>query len=139
MAASHERAADVVGDISTSSDQFIYPARAGWAERTTYQYEPLDDATSCVRLLTLLPGEPFTRLCVVLQNVAFNAQHQPSYEALSYAWGSAEDPALVTVGELESDTIAITQNLAVTLPYLRYSDRCRTLWIEAVCTHSDRS
>jgi hypothetical protein len=58
----------------------------------------------------------------MLNNVPFNTQDPPSYEALSYAWGSNKNPACVTVGEAGSDTIAVTRNLAAALKHLRHRD-----------------
>jgi len=71
---------------------------------------------------------------------------KPDYEALSYAWGAAENPEIVyiynslpTQGEdfnrdLQScATLSIRQNLGCALKYLRYKDRIRKLWIDAIC------
>jgi hypothetical protein len=69
----------------------------------------------------------------------------PKYEALSYMWGSPKDPqtAYIEMQSLPSShsmgtgpnhaTFSIGQNLASALRYLRYKDRTRTLWIDAVC------
>jgi hypothetical protein len=104
-------------------------------ERTTYLYDPLDDEKKQVRLLTLLPGSPSSVLRVLLNIVSFNTKEPPTYEALSYTWGSSDNPVYLTIGETGNDTIAITQNLAATLPYLRYRDRPRVLWIDAICVN----
>ncbi|KAL6865857.1 hypothetical protein ACO1O0_001956 [Amphichorda felina] len=60
----------------------------------------------------------------------------PEYEALSYTWGSAhsrraiivEDPALNTRTKL-----LVTKSLAIALHHLRYRDRARALWVDAIC------
>ena len=57
----------------------------------------------------------------------------PVYEALSYAWGSEANPASIVVVEGEREyTLAVTQNLAEALRHLRYDERPRTLWIDAI-------
>lgn len=74
-----------------------------------------------------------------------------SYEALSYAWGSAEIVAAVFVqlseiknGDRRDDvhpgnpfsteySIGVTANLAEALRYLRYEDRPRRLWADGIC------
>ena len=56
----------------------------------------------------------------------------PDFEALSYAWGSSENPVNIFLGESGNHTLAVTQNLAEALPYLRYKDRARVLWIDAI-------
>jgi hypothetical protein len=104
-------------------------------ERTTYLYDSFDDEKKQVRLLTLLPGSRSAVLRVLLNIVPFNTKEPPNYEALSYAWGSSDNPVYLTVGETGNDTIAVTQNLAVTLPYLRFQDRPRVLWIDAICVN----
>ena len=59
------------------------------------------------------------------------ADNPPLYEALSYTWGSADNSVEIKVAS--SKTITVTQNLANALPYLRYADRPRFLWIDAIC------
>lgn len=71
---------------------------------------------------------------------------KPDYEALSYAWGTADNSELVYIcssvdaqGEdfnVSSHSCALLRiraNLACALRYLRYKDRIRTLWVDAVC------
>ena len=67
---------------------------------------------------------------------------KPDYEALSYTWGSAATPEIAYVGKSfaavqdvtdSPTTLALGQNLACALKYLRYTDKTRRLWIDAVC------
>lgn len=62
-----------------------------------------------------------------------NETLEPEFEALSYTWGSMEDPSAVLVGRTGSSTVQITRNLAVALPYLRNENEPRMLWIDAIC------
>ncbi|KAI0811755.1 HET-domain-containing protein [Xylaria sp. FL0064] len=69
----------------------------------------------------------------------------PSYEALSYAWGSPEKNDIIeivvprtTANTALSDSflsrkLPITHNLELALRYIRFRDRPRTMWIDAVC------
>lgn len=57
----------------------------------------------------------------------------PIYEALSYVWDIIGDPVDIKIGPSGSDRLFITQNLATALPYLRYENEIRTLWIDAIC------
>lgn len=109
--------------------------RSKQCPKSPYRYEPLAKDGSHVRLMTLLPGEPASELRMLLSNVTFDTRPPPFYEAMSYAWGSTETPAFVTVGESGSTTVAVTQNLAIALPYLRYQHRPRILWIDAICVN----
>lgn len=73
---------------------------------------------------------------------------EPSFEALSYTWGSQSeaDEALVshsspnhTSSEIGdgSEKFSLSTNLAAALRHLRYPDRSRTLWIDAICIDQD--
>jgi hypothetical protein len=93
---------------------------------------PLDKEAQEVRLLTLLPGSFASEIRVCIQNWPFSGVYVPDFEAFSYTWGSAEN--LMTIfGETGQKTLSITQNLARALPYLRYEDRPRLLWVDAIC------
>lgn len=105
------------------------------------------------RLVTIHPGEYDDDIAVNLSNVVLvdiaesqfddksvddpwywvsGAPHLEQYEALSYVWGSLENPSYVVVGE-EERCIPITRNLDVAMRHLRYPDRPRVMWIDALC------
>lgn len=155
---------------------------------TTYQYSPLDIGASEIRLLKLLPGPFDPKIRIDIDNVVLTKDHVPQFEALSYAWGSAESRGNMFIGTkmrtsnrllqraavtsrakamrstnspvrsiidkkkrrtsnrlaqtatvklgatlVSRRTLAVTQNLATALRYLRYSDRQRVLWVDAIC------
>jgi hypothetical protein len=56
------------------------------------------------------------------------------YDALSYTWGSTEKAATITVN---GSTMHITLNLFVALQHLRFEDKDRILWIDAICINQD--
>jgi hypothetical protein len=59
----------------------------------------------------------------------------PDFEALSYAWGSTECYSKINVGTLGKDKLPIPENLEIGLRYLRYEDKPRILWIDAICVN----
>ncbi|KAH7348375.1 heterokaryon incompatibility protein-domain-containing protein [Rhexocercosporidium sp. MPI-PUGE-AT-0058] len=119
-----------------------------------YTYSPLASAfLGDIRLIRLWPGP------VAAEEIRLEIFHEvsfatPQYEALSYAWGCPDhtDVALVceavdrrgkrttrkhldeTMDELISTSrLGIARNLAVALRHLRYPDRDRILWVDALC------
>jgi hypothetical protein len=100
-----------------------------------YEYLPLNESAGEIRLLHLLPGHFTSPIRVVLESTPFSPDAPPDFEALSYTWGSPENPIDIFVGASGCYTLAVTQNLAEALPYLRLEDRARTLWIDAICVN----
>ncbi|KAF2490269.1 HET-domain-containing protein [Lophium mytilinum] len=73
---------------------------------------------------------------------------RPRYEALSYAWGSADDPKdayvhysstyLSSGSECTfSARLQIRRDLASAMRHLRYPRKTRALWIDAVCINQE--
>ncbi|KAI1372126.1 heterokaryon incompatibility protein-domain-containing protein [Hypoxylon crocopeplum] len=93
-----------------------------------------------VRLLEILPGLPSDKICVQLHHVTLDERNPPPYEALSYTWGSPENPVSIEVASLSThDTyeLHVTQNLATAIIHLRHHDRSRTIWADAICINQD--
>ena len=105
-----------------------------------------------IRLLHLLPGPASAEMRIKIETVTLSADQYPQYEALSYAWGSAENPSSIVVtvdhayesktrgqslekivNSSTSRSTSVTKNLAEALPYLRDATEPRTLWIDAIC------
>ncbi|CAF9941440.1 MAG: hypothetical protein ALECFALPRED_009142 [Alectoria fallacina] len=100
--------------------------------RTPYQYLSLNEDLKEVRLLTLHEADIEADIHISINTVPLRPDNPPSFEALSYVWGSPENSVDIQVG---SGTLAVSQNLAEALPYLRYKDRARILWIDAICVN----
>ena len=98
--------------------------------RAPYQYTPLNEDLKEIRLLTLHGGRFKADIHISIHTVPLTHDNIPTYEALSYVWGSLENRINIQVG---GHTLAVTQNLAEALPYLRYKDKPRVLWIDAIC------
>jgi hypothetical protein len=127
-----------------------------------YTYKPLNAAKAEIRLLSLLPGGFSDDIEIEIFHVESNypeeeksrkrrsanlertfellqvgeSSRTPSYEAVSYAWGSEVDPSFISIrdkGQLGSSSLPVTQNLAEAMRYLRREDEARIFWIDAVC------
>lgn len=79
---------------------------------------------------------------------------QPKYEALSYTWGPTEDSEIAyiepemqncTAAAILNDrreggecvTLELRQNLTLALRHLRYADKVRVMWIDALCINQE--
>jgi hypothetical protein len=91
-----------------------------------FTYQPLGEPKLEIRLLDLLPGEG-----PVLCNLrTVKLSNLDEYEALSYCWGKPTPRRIIRI---DGHKVAIGPNLYTALQYLRLKDRCRTLWVDAVC------
>lgn len=102
---------------------------------TGYQYEPLPriPGVKSIRLATIRPGTGDDDVLVDLHIESFAIHSPPSYEALSYVWGSTEAPQPIYIGSSDRATLGVTRSLKTALQHLRYPDRERVVWVDAVC------
>ena len=113
-------------------------------EPSGYQYHPLKPASlrgGEFRLLTLCAGLPGSKIRCKLRHASLDSG--PEYEALSYTWGDPRSSA--SVGSLslnpprtyqillDEGVFTITHDLHAALEQLRYTDKDRVLWVDAVC------
>lgn len=101
-----------------------------------YAYAPLDPLASTTRLMNLLPGLFDDDIIISLETLDLANNRHRQYEALSYAWGSKDNPLEIFITDPSTNIQAIlpvTQNLALALRYLRLPHLSRTLWIDAIC------
>lgn len=97
-----------------------------------------------IRVVNILPGKGMdpSDICLeflpeVVNIAADKAFH--CYEALSYVWGSEENPVMINFrrqnGPMCSTLSAfeVTQNLSEALLHLRHEDMPRSVWIDAIC------
>lgn len=95
-------------------------------------YNNLDQSKHQVRLLRLLPGHGSKSVHCELFTISLD---EPSeFEALSYVWGSTEDPVQIILG---GQIKSATKNLGSALHYLRNDEKERVLWVDAVCINQD--
>ncbi|KAK4206295.1 heterokaryon incompatibility protein-domain-containing protein [Rhypophila decipiens] len=100
-------------------------------------YSPLDSSQRQVRLARLSKGNTEDPLSVNLVLASLDSlSTSPSYEALSYAWGSTT-PAKELI--LNGHTVDITPNLHAALSVLRSPTHDRFLWVDAICINQEDS
>ncbi|OCL09407.1 hypothetical protein AOQ84DRAFT_274772, partial [Glonium stellatum] len=81
-----------------------------------------------IRLIMLLPGEWSDEIhCQLFYQ---SLRNKPSYQALSYAWGSQNVTRPI---RLDGDVHAITFNLESALRRLRRQREIIVLWVDALC------
>ena len=97
-------------------------------ETKTFIYPSLPTSTS-TRLLTLLPGSRHSPLSGRLASA--DLPNHPAFEALSYEWRSAAESYSLDLGD--GVQLPIRRNLRDALLQLRYENKPRTLWIDALC------
>ncbi|KAI4233687.1 MAG: hypothetical protein LQ349_004256 [Xanthoria aureola] len=88
-----------------------------------YEYLELDSQGREIRLMTLLPGKAGEEIHVTLRNVTLDPASPPSYEALSYAWGSAQDTLRIRVATEAIAKQAVHRSLDWSKSTLGSSDR----------------
>ncbi|KAF5266436.1 hypothetical protein FOXYS1_2720 [Fusarium oxysporum] len=87
---------------------------------------------SHIRLVYLHPG---TDEAVYCELITVSIESAPSYEALSYTWGDPsrrESINMTTQGSETTQQFSVTSNCYSALKRLRYRDRTRVLWIDAL-------
>lgn len=96
-------------------------------ETQVFQYEALRGADE-IRLLVLQPGDRESPIEFSLVHASL--EDNPIYEAISYAWG---DPLVAHTVFSGGRAIKITTSLFTALRHLRYADKPRTVWADALC------
>ncbi len=94
----------------------------------SFQHEDLPDPPPLsFRVAELLPGEEGDPVSCLL-HVA-DLSNPPEYEALSYAWG---DPSATSTVYCQGKRKEVTQSLHGGLTHVRFQDRSRFLFADAV-------
>lgn len=94
-----------------------------------FEYEVLENDSSAFRLLIVSPGAGDSIIsCTLFEDS--REDHIFPYEALSYTWGDATTIKHII---LNNGTFPITNNLYIALRHLRYPDKERILWVDAIC------
>lgn len=114
-----------------SSSPAAILSRKPFPPDTTFTYPRLSEDQK-TRLMILEPGEPDDQLECRLKHIRSLKDHE--YEALSYVWGEA---STIHVIQCSGMKIQITSNLEGALRQLRYANRPRVLWVDAICINQD--
>ncbi|KIN07000.1 hypothetical protein OIDMADRAFT_139713 [Oidiodendron maius Zn] len=100
-----------------------------------FRYEPIDLGGPAFRLVRLLKGSNFENIqCELFQAWLPPVGGGIPYEALSYTWGGTEKPDAI---EINGSIMDVTLNLYLAMQHLRFEDRDRILWIDAICIDQD--
>ncbi|KAG4429435.1 hypothetical protein IFR05_015087 [Cadophora sp. M221] len=92
-------------------------------------YGTLDPGIGEFRVLILLPStDEASMIDCQLRQASFDPCE--SFEALSYVWG---DPEFTSLINLNGIPFSITPRLEEALHHLRYQDKPRMLWVDALC------
>jgi hypothetical protein len=118
--------------VAAGASSFIDQKKIGLRQRKSAPYKYKGLRTPQVRLLKLLPGRFGTSIHILFESKSLIESSIPQYEALSYAWGPSDNPEDIYIGISEAHVLSVTQNLACALQHIRYEDRPRTLWIDAI-------
>ncbi|KAK5126974.1 hypothetical protein LTR85_008332 [Meristemomyces frigidus] len=99
-------------------------------------YRALDSAKRQIRLIKLLPPEgqaDAVSLKCLIKTQSLDSTSK--YDAISYSWGSAEDPRVINVG---GQQIPITKNLHAALTTLQQTNAAKGwLWIDAISINQE--
>lgn len=118
-----------------------------------YQYQPLPGrADKHIRIATIHPGRSsrFNHdVQVTLRIEPFEVSGYkpspgdqiPSYEAVSYCWGTEENAGRILIRDNAAEDVPhewdqwlpARANLLSALRHMRYTDRPRDMWIDAIC------
>lgn len=101
-----------------------------------YHYEPLAKTQGAIRLLKLQPGDNMNSNveCEFIAQCMDGDRKPYKYEALSWCWGEGKKDKCIYIrdGHRQSK-MNVTSDLFDALKALQRPDRCRYLWINAVC------
>lgn len=93
-----------------------------------YEYTALSQQPNGIRLLEILPGLRNDRVSCHLVEGTWDSSE---YEALSYTWACEFGYSLPAY--IDRRTVNLTPTLRRALTFLRYEDRSRIIWIDAIC------
>ncbi|TVY84408.1 Heterokaryon incompatibility protein 6 OR allele [Lachnellula suecica] len=92
-------------------------------------FEPLDAGIREIRLLIIRPSLDIDDP-VVCRLIKGSLDDDSQYYALSYTWGTSDNPSLITINDTPW---VVGPNLHDALKYLRLEDKAITLWVDAIC------
>lgn len=81
-----------------------------------------------VRLFELSPGQGNEQVSITLS--IHELEHAPPFDAISYVWGDAKQRQNIVCNK---KFLSVTQSLDAALRRVRYTDRPRFLWADAIC------
>ncbi|KAI0534178.1 heterokaryon incompatibility protein-domain-containing protein [Xylaria digitata] len=104
-----------------------------YAETDASIYDPLDSSRQEIRTITVALGRLGEDVVTCKLNIV-SLLDNPAFEALSYSWGPPRPTCRIFIN---GQRLAVGQNVESALAHLRYKDRPRTLWVDALCINQD--
>ncbi|KAI0433017.1 heterokaryon incompatibility protein-domain-containing protein [Xylaria sp. FL1042] len=95
-------------------------------------YNSLDSRRQEIRTITVTPGKAPEYVKCELNTTSL--LDNPVFEALSYTWGEPRPTRKIFINGKRR---TVGENLEFALSHLRYDDRSRTLWVDAICINQD--
>ncbi|CAN9280135.1 unnamed protein product [Alternaria alternata] len=95
---------------------------------SAHVYQSIDSENGEIRLLEVLPGRYNDVIKINLY--AKNLNDKPTYEALSYAWGTIPSSNRAIIN---CCSVPVRESLDLALRRLRNPNQSRILWIDALC------
>lgn len=91
------------------------------------------------------PHETMGKSTYEIDEEAFKAlrEYEIKFEALSWCWGTDTPNHLIFINQRDKNgqdklyKLRVRKELALALKYLRYPNKSRTLWIDAICINQD--
>ena len=99
-------------------------------------YSPVDSMKGEIRLLMIEPAPSQQHPLICYLQPAFLSEDgpkpskTPEFEALSYTWGL---PGVSSDMQLDGQAFPMQENAAAALRRLRFTDKKRTMWVDAIC------
>ncbi|KAF1983513.1 HET-domain-containing protein, partial [Aulographum hederae CBS 113979] len=97
-------------------------------------YKYLDPSRQEIRLLILAPGTADEPVRGTLRHVGLLEDPYPAYETVSYVWGDPTNRRAILLDGQERMVPASSKEV---LRRMRYPDRERVLWIDAICINQE--
>ncbi|KAH8726097.1 heterokaryon incompatibility protein-domain-containing protein, partial [Phaeosphaeriaceae sp. PMI808] len=97
---------------------------------TSFKYEPIGLAGPAFRLLRLLKGDDDPIQCQLFESKLPSPEYVRDYAALSYTWGGTSRPCNIVIN---GSNMMVTKNAYLALQDLRYKEKDRDLWVDALC------
>jgi ankyrin repeat protein len=97
----------------------------------SFKYDPIDLDGRSFRLLQICYGSDGPIECHLFDACL---DYTIEYEALSYTWGDLDQPYNIS---LNDSPMSVTVNLFQALWALRYPDRDRIVWVDAICINQE--
>jgi hypothetical protein len=97
---------------------------------TPSHYEALSSPRKEIRVLDVAPASGDDIIDCTMRRISLIDNPVPVYETISYCWGLPRAPSTI---KLNGRLTPVPASSEVALKRMRFSDRPRVLWIDAIC------